>query len=335
VKDFWLSCGHHLVDRDEGGGLVVTDEFLKAYLARPELAPPPDACAAERSLYASLLADPQRPVGADEISAIADADARENWQMMVAFRDHLLGHKTLEAAYVALVRVGAGRTPPIFINQLVHLILRNLLDGCDDAFVLRAAELFFRPQLVTLHDGALLAADEETISGSNATPVSPLVSMLGLPAASEIDVLGDDNAASYFARSDQFDMALDLTAGRKGLAALGTVIERWVRHVRAVDVTVEPLLDVRDARLAWYVGLDAEGSRIGDQLWNGEALDEATRGRMIGLYALRFRDTSIVDAAVGDEPVYLILAMGSDRILRMKPQNLVAGLPLRQVETVS
>jgi hypothetical protein len=335
VKDFWLSCGHHLVDRDEGGGLVVTDEFLKAYLARPELAPPPDACAAERSLYASLLADPQRPVGADEISAIADADARENWQMMVAFRDHLLGHKTLEAAYVALVRAGAGRTPPIFINQLVHLILRNLLDGCDDAFVLRAAELFFRPQLVTLHDGALLAADEETISGSNATPVSPLVSMLGLPAASEIDVLGDDNAASYFARSDQFDMALDLTAGRKGLAALGTVIERWVRHVLAVDVTVEPLLDVRDARLAWYVGLDAEGSRIGDQLWNGEALDEATRGRMIGLYALRFLDTSIVDAAVGDEPVYLILAMGSDRILRMKPQNLVAGLPLRQVETVS
>ncbi len=37
MKDFWLSCGHHLLDRDEGGGLVVTDEFLKVYLARPEL----------------------------------------------------------------------------------------------------------------------------------------------------------------------------------------------------------------------------------------------------------------------------------------------------------
>ena len=35
MKDFWLSCGHHLLDRGEGGGLVVTDEFLKAYLARP------------------------------------------------------------------------------------------------------------------------------------------------------------------------------------------------------------------------------------------------------------------------------------------------------------
>ena len=39
-KDFWLSCGHHLLDRDAGGGLVATDEFLKVYLARPELTPP-------------------------------------------------------------------------------------------------------------------------------------------------------------------------------------------------------------------------------------------------------------------------------------------------------
>ena len=40
MADFWLSCGHHLLDRDDGGGLLVTDDFLKAYLARPELAPP-------------------------------------------------------------------------------------------------------------------------------------------------------------------------------------------------------------------------------------------------------------------------------------------------------
>ena len=37
MRDFWLSCGHHLTDRDVGGGLLVTDEFLKIYLARPEL----------------------------------------------------------------------------------------------------------------------------------------------------------------------------------------------------------------------------------------------------------------------------------------------------------
>ena len=50
MTDFWLSCGHHFLDRDEGGGYVVTDDFLKIYLARPELLPPPNACPIERSL---------------------------------------------------------------------------------------------------------------------------------------------------------------------------------------------------------------------------------------------------------------------------------------------
>ena len=65
------------------------------------------------------------------------------------------------------MRRGVGDTPPLFINQLVHVILRNALDGCEDAFVLRAAELFFRPQRLTLHDGSLIAADEETIAGTS------------------------------------------------------------------------------------------------------------------------------------------------------------------------
>jgi hypothetical protein len=143
MKDFWLSCGHHLLDRDDGGGLVVTDELLKAYLARPELAPPPEACSAERALHAGLLADPRRPVEASEITAIADADARENWEVLIAFRDRLVAHKTLEAAYLDLVRRGVGRTPPLFMNQLAHVIPRNVRIA-EDAYVLRAAELFFR-----------------------------------------------------------------------------------------------------------------------------------------------------------------------------------------------
>ena len=160
-------------------------------------------------------------VSASDIAAIADADARENWQLLIAFRDHLLRHKTLEAAYAELVRNGVGKTPPLFVNQLVHVILRNALDGVDDARVVRAAELFFRTQRVTMHEGSLIAADEETIGGVNPAPVSPLVSMLGIPAEAEIDVLNDDNAASYWERSDQFDMALDLTGGREGLRRAG------------------------------------------------------------------------------------------------------------------
>jgi hypothetical protein len=332
MTDFWLSCGHHLLDRDDGGGLVVTAAFLKAYLARPELLPPDDACAAERALHAALLADPYRPVTAAEIAAVSDADARENWGLLVAFRDHLVRHRTLEAAYVALVREGARGVPPLFMNQLVHVILRNALDGVADARVLRAAELMFRVQRLTLHEGALIAADEETIGGVNAAPVSPLVSMLGIPPAADIDIINEANADGYFERSDRFDMAIDLTAGRDGLAALAQVLQRWVGHLLGVEVDVEALTGLRDVDLAWYVGLDAEATRIGDRVWNGETLDEATMERIVGLFRLTFRDPAPVRAEVRGEPVYLILAMAPDRTIRMKPQNLVNGLPVRQLE---
>jgi hypothetical protein len=335
MKDFWLSCGHHLLDRDDGGGLVVTDEFLKAYLARPELAPPPDACIAERTLHAALLTNPRRPVAAREIAAIADADARENWSVMVAFRDHLVAHKTVEAAYLDLMRRGVSETPPLFINQLVHVILRNALDRCDDVFMLRAAELFFRPQQLTVQDGSLIAADEETVAGARPQPVSPLVAMLGLPATGEVDVLNDDSAESYWQRSDLFDTALDLTAGRHGLEALGKVIARWVTHLLPVEVEVEALVEATDVNLTWYVGLDAEATAIGDTLWHGEELDQAARERVIGLYRLTIRNTELVLDTARGEPIYLLLAMTPDRMLRMKPQNLVTGLPLLQREAVS
>jgi hypothetical protein len=335
MNDFWLSCGHHLLDRDDGGGLKVTDEFLKLYLARPELIPPPEACAVEKTLHAALLADPRLPVAASDIAAITDADARENWQMLVNFRDQLLCHKTLEAAYADLVRRGLGHTPPLFVNQLAHVILRNALDGVTDARVLRAAELFFRTQRVTMHENSLLAADEETIGGINTSPVTSLVSMLGVPAEAQIDVINDSNAESYWERSDRFDMALDLTGGRAGLVALAEAMRRWIAHVLGVEVTIEPLTELREAPLSWYVGLDADATRIGDRLWKEGDIDEAAMSKVIGLFALTFRDPSVVLDKVKGEPVYLILAMTDDKTIRLKPQNLVAGLPIRHLEAVS
>jgi hypothetical protein len=333
-RDFWLSCGHHLLDRDAGGGLVVTDEFLKAYLARPEIVPPTDACASERDLHRALLTDPRQPVGPARIAAIADVDARENWEVMIGFRDHLVSHRTLEAAYLDIVRRNL-RFPHVFLNQIVHVILRNMLDGCQDAFVLRAAEMFFRPQKLTVHDASLVAADEETVSGLGSKPLSPLVSMLGLPAAAEIDVLSEDNANTYWERSDLFDTALDLSASRHGLSALGEVAQRWIAHLLAIDVNVEPLVELRDVTLTWYVGLDADATRIGDALWNGDELEERTRASVVGLYRLTFVDPADVLEQVRGQPVYLIAAMTADKMLRLKPQNLVTGLPVRNLEVVS
>jgi hypothetical protein len=248
---------------------------------------------------------------------------------MIAWRDHLATQCSLEAAYLDIVR-RTRQFPPIFIDQLVQLILRNALDGCDDAFILRAAELFFRPQKLALQDGALVAADEATARGLAATPPSPLVSLLGLQRAAGIDILADRNAAGYWSRSDLFDLALDLTAGREGLAALGVVMTRWISHLLGIAVRIEPILAVRDMPLTWYVGLDAAATRLGDALWNGEVLDDSAQAQLVGLYRLGFETSTDAVGRPAGEPVYLMLAMTADKRLRLKPQNLVTGLPVRQ-----
>jgi hypothetical protein len=333
-RDFWLSCGHHLLDRDATGKLLVTDEFLKVYLARPELVPPPEACAAERKLHNSLLGDPRSFVASSQVAAIADADARENWQVMIGWRDHLVKHGTLEAAYLDIVRHNI-RFPHVLIGQLTQAILRNALDECEDVFTLRAAEMFFRPQKLLMQDGGVTAIDEETEALLGRRPRSPLIALLGFPAASEVDMLDDATAASYRERSDRFDMALDLTAGQRGLVALGAVIRRWLSHLLAVDVAIEPLSELRNAPLSWYVGLDSEATRIGDTLWNDSDLDVETRSRLVGVFRLTFRNPEDMIEKVRGEPVYLLAAMTADEVLHLKPQNLVTGLPIRHQEMVN
>lgn len=330
MTEFWVSSGHHLTRRTEGGGLAATDELILAYLARPELIPPEEACDAERALYADLRAEPRRIVPAEALASIADADARENWGVLLAFRDRLLGARSLEAAYLGLVREGLQGTPSLFLNQLVHLILRNALDSCDDPYVLRAAELFFRTQRVTRHDGAVLLADAEVIEArEGSAPLSPLVAMLGKEAANELDVLNDENAWSYWSRSDAFSMALNLGSSPKSREGLARVIAVFVRHLLNVEVTVTPLDRLEDTDWRWFVGLDAEATRIGNALWRGETIDAATQDRVIALFGLTFPDTARVDPKVGDRPVYLLLAGTPANLVQVKPQNIIAGLPLR------
>jgi Family of unknown function (DUF6352) len=331
-RDFWLSCGHHLLDRDDTGKLLVTDEFLKVYLARQELVPPPEACPAELKLHNALLSDPRRSVAASQVATIADMDARENWEMMIAWRDHLVKYRSLEAAYLEIVRRNV-KFPRVFIDQLTQAILRNVLDDCEDVFVLRAAEMFFRPQKLVIQEGAIAAVDEETEALLGRQPQSPLVALLGLPAITEAEMLNDATAGSYWERSDRFDMALDLTVGRRGLVALGEVVRRWLSHLLAIDVTIEPLTELRDAPLSWYVGLDS--TRIGDAIWNGSDLGDETRARLVGLFRLTFRNPADMIVKVKGEPVYLLAAMTADEVLRLKPQNLVTGLPIRHEETVN
>jgi hypothetical protein len=339
MREFWVASGHHLTRRADHGGLVATPELIMAYLARPELMPPADACEAERNLHAGLLADPLRPVSNADISALADADARENWTFMMNFRDRLIAAPSLEAVYTALARNGAGDLPPIFLSQLCHLILRNALEVCDDPYTLRAAELFYRSQLATVHDGALLLADAEVIEAQQHAQhdmhSSPLTALLAPKAFGEMDVMDDENAWTYWSRSDAHAMVMNIGGNPKARAGLCRVIERWVAHLLGVTVRVETVASIEDRDWRWFVGLDSEGTRIGNALWNNAALDDNAAERIVALMRLDIEDARLVDERVGTKPVYLILAMGADRMVRVKPQNLVAGLPLASTANVA
>lgn len=332
VTEFWVSSGHHMTRRTDGGGLAITDEIILAYLARPELVPPDEACAAERALHAGLIEQPRRPVTRAMIDAVADADARENWQFMIGFRDRLLSHPTVEAAYLSIVRKGV-QVPPLFLNQLVHLILRNALDGCQDPFVLRAAELLFRPQKASLKDGTLLLADLELVEEleterQSLMHVAPLTAMLGQDGIGQLDVMTEATAPTYWSRSDAFSMVLNFGGDAGSRAAFCRVVEVWIAHMLGVEAQISAIERIDDGDWRWFVGLDAEATAIGNRLWKGADIDPTDHGRICGLFRLDFLDPRVVAPNMTGKPVYLIMALGDNMVLRVKPQNLIAGLPL-------
>jgi len=109
------------------------------------------------------MAKPRRTVAPAELDAVEDVDARDNYRIVLAFRDRLLDSGTVEGCYMSLFKKAPVSIPPLFIEQMVHVILRSLLDGCEDALRLRAAELFFREQKATIQEGHALLADLETV----------------------------------------------------------------------------------------------------------------------------------------------------------------------------
>ena len=205
--DFWPSCGYHLLKRGADGRLLVTDDYLRLYYARPELAPVGESCAQERALHASLLESPRREIGQKDIDAIADADARENYRVVLRFRRELLAAPSLEAFYAGLFQRDIA-VPPDFIHHTVQVILRGILEGSQDGLEVRAAELFFRKQRVTINEGAVMVADDETVemhaSGGGLGSLGRLLREQRTPTRTiELDVLDEKSAARYFERDER------------------------------------------------------------------------------------------------------------------------------------
>ena len=335
AQDFWSSSGFSLLRRGPDGWLVPGDDYLRHFLARAELAPPPEAGPGERHLHARLLDKPKLAVPEGDLAAVEDADARENWAEFLRFRERLLEAGSVEACYVGQFRRERVDIAPPFVDALAQAIVRGLLEGTADPWLARAGELFFRPQRVSVEAGQVLAADASTIEAYAETGgfgnLGRLIKQQQTPVATvKMDVLNPENAPFYFLRDELFSFLLDLTPGREGARALATVLERWVAHLAGVRVAIEPVERVADERWRWHSGLDVESTAILNALYRGESVPEETLARLVALFRLEFADPANALAEAAGRPVYLGLACREDRTLRMKPQNLLLNLPLRR-----
>ena len=337
MPDFWPSCGYRLLAVDDDRRLRVRDDFLRGYLLRPELAPVRESGRAEIALHETLLSDPRARVSENEVAAIEDPDTRDNLRIWLRFRDRLLRAPTLEAAYVGLFEGEGVDVPPLFVHQLTQILLRHILGTDADPIEARAAEMLFRAQKISVLNDAVMAADEQSVellatTGSLGS-LGELLAQNRTPARTvDLDVLSEDNADSYWTRDERFDLAVSLNRGQPALAALCRVLQRWVAHFLAVDVTIAPEREIVDARWVWHVGLDAEASALLNDLYNGVDVPDERRERLLCLFALRFADPAAMRPAIAGRPVYLAMAMDRQNRLRLKPQNLLLNLPLARAQ---
>ncbi|MBC2859276.1 DUF6352 family protein [Stappia sp. 28M-7] len=334
MPQFWKSSGAHLLSRDASGYLQVTPDFLRAYFTRPEIHPVEESCEAEHRLFERLMTDPFAAVGDDDLAAIVDPDAADNYRVVLRFRDHLVAHGSIESGYAALFKGNGIDIPPMFIDQLVHLIAHNVLRKVADPMRVRAGELLFREQAVTTADGQLMLADAETVETYSRTGglggLGALLAEAGTPVPSvSLDVLTEENASIYWDRSDRFDTAIDFRFTEPALDAFARVLESWIGHFHGVSVRIQPQQSVRDERWSWHVGLDAEATRILNALYQGQQVGETDLGRIVALFRMDFDNRGDAIESMRGKPVWMGLAMGADNIVRMKPQNLLTNLPVR------
>ena len=280
------------------------------------------------------MRDPRRPVSSVELDRLKDRDAKDNYEIVLRFRERLLQAGTVEGCYMALF-ASTVDIPPLFIEQMVHVVLRNILGGCTDTLALRAAELLFREQKATIQDGHVLLADLETVdmhaSGTQYGNLGRLiVEAQGATGKAKLDVLDRANAGSYWERESRHDTVISLTYGRPALDGLCRVMEAWIFHFLNLKVRIEPIRNIEEPRWAWHVGLDAEATAILNSLWSGEQVDAGRMRRILALFRMDFDNPAEMRSDIAGRPVYLALASDGHDAVKMKPQNLILNLPLNE-----
>ena len=322
--DFWLTSGWHLLKKDSNGKLIPTKDFMKAYFSRPEVEIIDESCEAERKLNKKLLEDPFRSVSEKELNQIVDSDVKFNYQMILNFRDFLSKSNNLEEAYLKFCRGEKINFPPLFLDQLVQNILRNIMDIEPIALQVRVSEIFFRSQIVNVAEDEIMLADEEMVNfhAKNLQNEKNTNKEQNV----DIDILRESSADNYWERSDRFDTSIDIAFTKPALDGLARVIEKWIYHFLMINVSVSPLQKIEDEKWSWHIGLDSESSNILNKLYNGNEMSESELKQILCLFKLESEEGFIKE--MQNKPVYLALSMNNDSIVKCKPQNLLTNLPL-------
>ena len=334
MSNYWPNSAYQTLLTSPDGQLLVTDDFLRTYLQRPELSLVPESCAAEQALHQRLTENPRTEITEQDIAAMADEDIQENYRVWLRYRTRLLAASSLEGFYMSLFKGDGVDVPPLFVMQLAQIFVRHILGDDAHPLEVRMGEIFFRTQKITvLEDSIVMAADEEVVTrnaqaGESGNIMDLLKGKSMLTKSADLDVLYEDNAAEYWTRNEDFDFAVQLNFGHEPINHFCRVLEKWIKHFLGVAVRITPMQQISDPKWSWHVGLDAAATDILNKLYNKELLEADELEKVICLFRLDFIDETAVTKVQQGKPVYLAIAMNDQQQLKLKPQNLLFNLPL-------
>ena len=147
----------------------------------------------------------------------------------------------------------------------------------------------------------------------------------------DLDVLHEDNVDLYWTRDSNYDFAIPLNFGQTAVEHFSKLLAQWLNHFLGIEVKITPLAAINDPQWVWHVGLDAASTEILNALYNKDMVEANSIARLICLFRLDFISPNVALPELTGKPVYLGMAMNHDKLLKLKPQNLLFNLPLAPV----
>ena len=295
IARFLAQLGWHLLDRRDDGRHLVTDDFLRAYLLRPELRPVESPARPSAGCTRPCSKRPPADHAGGPAAAEGPGRARELRGLRALSRP-AAAQRTLEDAYLRWPSAPRPASRPcsssIWRTRSCAASSTAAATACACAPPSACSAPRASPSGTAPSSWPTPTRCRSTPDRRHGQPGPAPGRGAGAHPRGRARRPGEANAADYLARSDRFDTVLDVSFTRPGLDALCRVLEAWVRHFLAIEVSIQPLQSVRDQRWRWHVGLDAEATALLNALYAGQELGEDRQARLLSLFRLEFKDPS-------------------------------------------